>query len=132
MKGTRLRKILVVIIITVSLFASADCKKQVRCGCGNDVLLTLTNASANIYPLSSSSIYFNLVGDPYSTYFFCNPSEMYPKLTDAKYGDVLLVSGHVYWDCQYVYQSSNSSYQSIYKQYQVQVTDVTLNLYGKK
>ena len=56
---------------------------------------------------------------------------MFPKLTDAKSGDILQVSGHVYWDCNYVYQSSNSSYSSYYKVYNVQATDLSLNLYGK-
>jgi hypothetical protein len=56
---------------------------------------------------------------------------MYGNLTDAKSGDVLLVSGHVYWDCNYVMQSSNSSYQNPYKVYNVQVTGLTQNLYGK-
>ena len=46
-------------------------------------------------------------------------------------GDVLLVSGYVYWECNYVYQSSNYQYQSYYKVYMVEVTDVYKNLYGK-
>jgi hypothetical protein len=57
---------------------------------------------------------------------------MFSNLADAKSGDILLVSGPVYWDCAYIYQSSNSSYQSLYKSYNVQVTDLTLDLYGKK
>ena len=93
---------------------------------------TLTNASANVY-LNTSFIYtvFQTLGDPYSTYNFCNPSEMFPKLVDAKSGDILLVSGHVYWDCNYVYQTSNSSYQSSSRVYDVQVTDLSVDLYGK-
>jgi hypothetical protein len=72
-----------------------------------------------------------MVGNPYSTYYFCNPSEMFPKLKDAKQGDVLLLSGHVYWNCTYTYQASNSSYQSMYQVYDVQVTNLELDLYGK-
>ena len=75
---------------------------------------------------------FTTPSSPYSTYNFCNPGEMFPKLADFKSGDMLLVSGHVFWDCNFLYQSSNYSYQSASKQYQVQVTDVTKNLYGKK
>jgi hypothetical protein len=56
---------------------------------------------------------------------------MFPKLVDAKSGDILLVSGHVYWDCNFVYQSSNSNYQSMYQAFQVQATDLSLDLYGK-
>jgi hypothetical protein len=80
---------------------------------------------------TGATISFQTVGDVYSTYTLCNPSEMLPKLADAKSGDILLVSGHVYWDCNYVYQSSNSSYQSYYKVYNCQATDLTLDLYGK-
>jgi hypothetical protein len=56
---------------------------------------------------------------------------MYSKLADYKSGDILLVSGYVYWECNYVYQSSNYQYQSYYKVYMVEVTDVYKNLYGK-
>jgi hypothetical protein len=131
MIGNFLRKFIVVLIIIAPMISYSGCKKQTRCGCGNDVLITLTGSSAYVYWSTSSNIYFQLVGDPYSTYYFCNPSEMYPKLSDAKSGDILQLSGHVYWDCNYVYQSSNSPYQSPYKVYQCQVTDLTLDLYGK-
>jgi hypothetical protein len=58
---------------------------------------------------------------------------MYPKLKDLKSGDVLLVSGYAYWDCNYVYQQSNYSYQTSYmKIYNIQVSDVYQDLYGKK
>jgi hypothetical protein len=132
MRIQTIRRILVVLIILTPVFSYTGCKKQAKCGCGKDVLFTLTGTSANIYWSSSASISFQTLGDIYSTYIFCNPSEMYPNLVDAKSGDVLQVSGHVYWDCNYVYQSSNSSYQSPYKIYDVQVTELTLNLYGKK
>ncbi|MGA2407513.1 MAG: hypothetical protein ABSF81_12315 [Bacteroidales bacterium] len=133
MKGNIVRKILVALIIIAPVISYTGCKKQPKCGCGKDVLITLTNSQANVYyNATGTSIYFQTLGDPYSTYYFCNPSEMFSKLTDAKSGDLLLVSGSVYWDCNYVYQSSNSSYQNIYKVYDVQVTDLTLNLYGKK
>jgi hypothetical protein len=56
---------------------------------------------------------------------------MFPNLADAKSGDILQVSGPVYWDCNYVYQTSNSAYQSLYKTYDIQVTDLSINLYGK-
>jgi hypothetical protein len=56
---------------------------------------------------------------------------MFDKLKDNKSGDILQISGQVYWNCTYVYQSSNSSYQSLYRVYDVQVSDVFVNLYGK-
>ena len=126
-----IRKVLVALIIIIPVFSYEGCKKQVRCGCGQDVLYTLTGTSAYIYWSTTANIYFQIVGDAYSTYYFCNPSEMAPNLVNAKSGDILLVSGKVYWDCNYVYQSSNSSYQSMYKVYQVQVSSLSLDLYGK-
>jgi hypothetical protein len=133
MIGKSLRKAFVALIIIIAAFTSADCKKQAKCGCGKDVLFTLANSSANIYfNESGTSIYFQPIGDIYSTYYFCNPSEMFPKLADSKSGDILQISGLVYWDCNYVYQSSNSSYTSIYKIYNVEVTDLTIDPYGKK
>lgn len=133
MRGKTIRKILVVLIIIAPAFYYTDCKKQPKCGCGKDILFTLNNASVNVYFNATGTIMsFQTLGDLYSTYDFCNPSEMFPKLADAKSGDVLLVSGSVYWDCTYVYQSSNSSYVNPYKKYNVQVTDLSLDLYGKK
>jgi len=131
MIGKTIRKILVALIIIVPAISYTGCRKQVKCGCGKDVLVTLTSSSAYIYWTTSSSISFQLVGDAYSTYTFCNPTEMFPYLANAKSGDILLVSGFVYWDCNYVYQSSNSAYQNPYKVYNVQVTGLTLDLYGK-
>jgi|WetSurMetagenome_2_1015567.scaffolds.fasta_scaffold30744_3 hypothetical protein len=134
MSGIVIRKFFVALIIIVPIFSNIECKKQAKCGCGKDVLFTLTDMSAYIYwEGTGATISFQTVGDVYSTYTLCNPSEMFPKLAKAKSGDVLLVSGQVYWNCNYVYQSSNStySYQSMYKVYDVQVTDMTINLYGK-
>ena len=132
MKQNIFRRIFIAAFVIFIAFTSTDCKKQVKCGCGKDVLFTLTNASANVYfNETGTNIYFQLLGDMYSTYYFCNPSEMFPNLADAKSGDILQVSGHAYWDCNYVYQSSNSPYKSAYKVYNVQVTELTLDLYGK-
>lgn len=127
------RKIIVALVIILPVFSFADCKKQVKCGCGNDVIRTLANVSATVFWTDGQSIQFTLPGEPYSTFWFCNPSEMLPNLKDAKYGDILQLSGAVYWDCSFVYQQSNSSYQSYYGAgvYQVQVTDLFIDLYGK-
>ena len=134
MRGNIIGKLVIAFIILVPVFSNIGCKKQAKCGCGKDVLETFTNKSAYIFWESSSTIYFQVVGDPYSTYIFCNPGEMYPNLSDAKTGDILLVSGHKYWNCNYTYQSSNSSYGSYYNRpvYDVQVTDLYIDLYGKK
>jgi hypothetical protein len=132
MKGNILRKILVLMIFVAPAVSYSGCKKQAKCGCGKDVLFTLTNEPTHVYWETGSNISFRTLNDPYSTYNFCNPSEMFKTMTDYKSGDELLVSGHVYWNCSYVNQSSNSSYSSMYKIYDVEVTDVHLDMYGKK
>ncbi len=133
MRGITIRKILVAFIIIAPIFFSyTGCKKQPKCGCGKDILFTLDKTSCYIYFADASVIYAMIPGDVYKTYFFCNPSEMFPKLADAKSGDLLLVSGNVYYDCTYIYQSSNSSYINPNIVYQIQVTDLSLDLYGKK
>jgi hypothetical protein len=133
MRGQIIRKILVLLIILAPVFSYSGCKKQAKCGCDGDVLFTLNLAQAKVYyNETGTSITFTTLSDPYSTYNFCNPGEMFPKLKDYKSGDVLLVSGRAFWECNYLYQSSNYSYQTYYKVYMMQVTDVTVDLYGKK
>lgn len=133
MKGKVLRKLLVALIMIAPVLTVTDCRKQPDCGCDGDALFTLNREQANVYfNETGSNIYFTLVGNPYATYYFCNPGEMFPKLADAKSGDILLVSGQAFWECNFLYQSSNYSYySSMYKVYQVQVTDVLSDLYGK-
>ena len=133
MKGNIIRKILVILVIIIPVFSDSGCKKQAKCGCGKDVLFTLTSRRANVYfNEQGTNITFRTLDDPYSTYYFCNPGEMFKKMGEYKTGDELLVSGHAYWECNYVQQAGNSSYGSYYKAYMVQVTDVYMDLYGKK
>jgi hypothetical protein len=128
-----LRKILVVLIIIAPVFSYSGCKKQAKCGCDGDVLYSLTKTKATVfYNTAGTSIQFTTLDDPYSTYNFCNPGEMFPKFTEFKSGDVLEITGNVYWECNYLYQSSNYSYTSYYKVYMINVSDVTVDLYGKK
>ena len=49
MKRNMLRKLLVILIIAAPLASFPGCKKQAKCGCGKDVLFTLTNERANVY-----------------------------------------------------------------------------------
>ena len=132
--GNLARKIFIILLVAIPAFTLTDCKKQKKCGCGKDVLFSFTDSPCNVYYNESGTIiYLMTVGDPYSTYSFCNPEEMYPKIKEYTSGEELLVSGHVYWDCNYVWQSSNQSYQtSLYKQYNIQVTNAYLDMYGKK
>lgn len=132
MKIKILRKLLVVLIILLPVFASTDCKKQPKCGCDGDALFTLTKTPARVYWENGESIMFMTIADPYSTYYFCNPGEMFGNLADSKSGDILLVSGDVFWECSYLYQQSNYSYGSYQKVYQIRVTDVYADMYGKK
>ena len=134
MKANILRKIIVILVILSPLVYNPACKKQAKCGCGKDVLFTLTNKRANVFfNETGTNITFRTLDDPYSTYYFCNPGEMFKKMGDYKNGDELLISGHCYWECNYVYQAGQSSYNSAYyKAYMVQVTDVYMDLYGKK
>jgi hypothetical protein len=134
MRRKILRKLLVIIIIFAPAISYPGCKKQAKCGCDGDLLFTLTKAQAYVtFNQTGTTISFTTVDNPYSYYNFCNPSEMFPKLSEANSGDILLVSGAAYWECNYLYQQSNSSYQtSMYKVYMMQVTNVESDLYGKK
>jgi hypothetical protein len=133
MKANILRKVLVLLIFIAPAVSYSGCKKQAKCGCGKDVLFTLTNSRAHVFfNETGTNIYFQLTSDPYSTYYFCNPSEMFPSMGDYKSGDELLVSGHCYWECNYLYQAGNSSYGAYYKTYVCEVTKVYMDLYGKK
>ncbi len=133
MKIYIIRKILVFAIIIAPLAISSDCQKQAKCGCEGDVLFSFEKEPATVYyNETGTNITFTTLNNPYSTYNFCNPGEMFPKFKDYKSGDVLLVSGTCFWECNYLYQSSNYSYTSYYKVYMIKVSDVTVNLYGKK
>jgi len=131
MRGNIFRKILIVLLVIVPALSDSACKKQAKCGCDGDVLYTLTKERATVYYTSGASIQFITLVDPYSTYNFCNPGEMFPKFTNFKSGDILEITGKVYWECNYLYQTSNSSYQTYSKVYMCQVSDVTSNPYGK-
>jgi hypothetical protein len=133
MAGYINRKILVVLIMVLPLVSYSGCKKQPKCGCGKDVLYSLTEEpmeySSLIYNTGGTNAYFQ---SGMSTYYFCNPSEMYPVYSTLKAGDQLLISGDVFWECNYLYSASNYSYQMYYKIYQIHVTDLKAYLYGKK
>jgi hypothetical protein len=133
MRGHLIRKLLVGLIIFLPAVTYSDCKKQEKCGCEGDELFSFTKVQAHVYFETGTTITFQTVDNPYSTYYFCNPTEMFPKLSDSKSGDILLVSGHAFWECNFVMQSSNNpNQQSYYKIYMMQVTNVETDPYGKK
>ena len=129
-----LRKTLVIIVLFAPLFTNTDCKKQKRCGCGKDVLYSLTGSPSYVYFDSESPIItMRRLSDQFSFYTFCNPDEIKPKIANFRSGEELMVSGNVYWDCNYVWQQSQSyGYQSsLYQSYTIHVTDIYMNMYGK-
>ncbi len=132
MIGNIIRKILVILIMVLPVIYSG-CRKQDKCGCGKDTLFSLTdeplNYSSLIYNSGGSNAYFQSGMD---TYYFCNPGEMYPIYSTLKTGDQVLISGDVFWECNYLYSASNYSYQMYYKVYQIQVKELKTYLYGKK
>lgn len=133
MKFRIIRKFFLILIVVLPAFSVTDCKKQPKCGCKGDALFTLTREQATVYyNETGTNITFTTLNNPYSTYNFCNPEEMFPKMADSKSGDILLVSGQVFWNCNYAYQSSNYYYQNYYKVYDITVTEVFSDLYGKK
>ena len=140
MKFAIIRKSIIFLIILTPLIADLGCKKQVKCGCGKDVVLTLiTDADhpyiiANVYYTESSkTAYFYSNYYSGSTFYFCNPGKWIDTLVLKKYtsGTELLVSGKAYYECNYLMNSSNYGYY-VSPVYQVDVTDIEKNNYGKK
>ena len=131
-----IRKALVFLIIMLPVIVDLGCKKQARCGCGKDVLFELQFEEAREYfNKEFTNVQVSTTANPNSTYYFCNPGEMRKYFSESESGDVLLVSGKVYWNCNYIYNQSNYSYgysySSLYKVYDIEVTSVSTNLYGK-
>jgi len=126
-----LRKALVIVVLFAPLFVSTDCKKQKKCGCRGDVLNEYYYSSYVIFDDESPTITMQIVGNYTDFYTVCNPDEIKPKLANFKSGDVLVVSGNVYWDCNYVWNSSNSGQSSYYRSFNIDVKDIFMNMYGK-
>lgn len=125
-------KISILSVIALSVLIGS-CKKQDRCGCDEDIIDELFGSPVYIYYDSiNMSARFTPLSNTMATYYFCNPTEMMPKLKKYDNGAVLLVDGLVYWECNYMYQASNNySYMSYYKSYMITVTDLYENMYGK-
>jgi hypothetical protein len=128
-----IRRILVVGIILLPIFTDSSCKKQPKCGCDKDVILTLVKEPAYVYfDLEAKTASFRPIVNPSATYYFCNPSEFIATLANFTSGQVLLISGNAFWECNYLYNSSNYQYyQPAYRVYQINVTSIEEDLYGK-
>jgi hypothetical protein len=127
-----LRKVLIVFIILTPLIADLGCKKQPKCGCGKDVIMTLVDGAALVYYTESAkTAYFYSVTSTGSTYYFCNPGKWMDLLKTYASGQKLLVSGLVYYECSYLMNAGNYGYY-MPPVYQVEVTDIKPDNYGKK
>lgn len=133
MRVNIIRKILVILIIAVPVFSESGCKKQAKCGCDGDAVFSLDMDQAKIYFTNETVYAFQVIDNPYENYNFCNPGEMLPKLSQYTSGDVMVVSGDVFWNCAYVTNSSNqqSQYTMYYKVYDIMVTKVEVIPFGK-
>jgi hypothetical protein len=132
-----IRKIIVISIILLPVFTFDGCKKQAKCGCGKDVLFSITDEimdySSINYGSNGATASFSIYnGVSYDYYHFCNPNEMYQTYLDLSKQTQIKLSGDVFWDCTYMMNSSNSYYYSYYKIYNIQVTGMKSSLYGKK
>lgn len=128
-----LRKLFVVLIILTPIFTDLACKKQPKCGCGEDAVFELVDQEVYVYfDVESKAARFTNPMDPYSSFSFCNPDEMMSTLSKYTSGSLLLLSGKVYYECNYLMNAGNNPYYAQYKVYLVEVTDVYEDLYGKK
>jgi hypothetical protein len=131
-----IRKIVVAAIIILPVLSFNGCKKQPKCGCGKDVLFTVTDEildySSISYGSNGATASFSIYnGVAYDYYHFCNPNEMYQKYQDLSNQSQIKISGDVFWDCTYVMNTSSSYSYSYYKIYNIQVTNMRSSLYGK-
>lgn len=137
MKFAILRRSIIVLIILTPLIVDLGCKKQVKCGCGKDIVFTLTISEAKPYIIANvyytetaKTAYFYSSLYSGSTFYFCNPSKWMDLLKTFSQGQELLVSGNAYYECNYLMNSGDYGYY-IPPVYQVDVTDIQKNNYGK-
>lgn len=121
-----------ILIFIGGLLAFSGCKKQPKCGCEGDALDTLDlNHVIISYDADKKTAQFTTLGNPYYIYYFCNPSEWISELSKFKQGEEILISGPYFYECNYLMNSSNSYYYSLYRIYQIDVTEVMAYEYGK-
>lgn len=132
MKAAKIKQFLIFSLIAISVILFYGCKKQPKCGCGKDVIFELDDEQVRVqYNESTSIVIFNTpYTNPYASYYFCNPGEWVDSLANLNTQEYLLLSGKVYYECNYLMQSGNSYYQYP-PVYQVEVTSVREDNYGK-
>jgi hypothetical protein len=125
-----IRKIILAAIILLPVISFNGCKKQAKCGCGKDILFTITDEimdySSITYSSDGASASFAISnGVAYDYYHFCNPNEMYDTYLSLTGQNQIKISGDVFWDCTFMMNQSNSSYYyTYYKIYNIQVTEM--------
>lgn len=123
------RSIFITIVIASTLLGS--CKKQAKCGCDGDIINSFVGEAVYIYfDEENKSAEFTYPYAPTARYYFCNPVEMMPELTKFKSGDRVLIDCDLYYECNYLMQSSNSYYGSMYQAYMVDVSKIETAIYG--
>jgi hypothetical protein len=133
MKIKILRRIVVFLIILTPAVFYQGCKKQPKCGCGKDVIFDLTDAQVIVQYNETSrlAVFYPVINVSGSTYYFCNPGAWIDSLKKLNTNDYLLLSGKAYYECNYLMNSGNSYYQ-LPPVYQVDVTSIMEDNYGKK
>jgi hypothetical protein len=130
MKNKPVLKIFLAALFVCSAVTYGGCKKQAKCGCGKDVVQNLTEVQVMVqYNASSNTAIFYPVYSTGATYYFCNPGQWMDSLKKLNTADYLLLTGKAYYECNYLMQASNYSY--LPPVYQVEVTGIRADNYGK-
>ncbi|MCJ7819945.1 MAG: hypothetical protein MUP53_01980 [Bacteroidales bacterium] len=128
----KLYNFILISLVIIPFAINAGCKKQPKCGCDGDALDSLAQSHVLVYyDAEKKSAQCTGVNDPYSIFYFCNPSAVMGELTKYEQGGEVLLSGSFFYECNYLMSSSNSYYPSLYRIYQIEVTAVEPDLYGK-
>ena len=120
------------ITVILSTIFIGSCKKQAKCGCDGDELGEgFIGVPVYItYNEEDNWAEFSVEASMYSRYYFCNPTSMMPELTKYESGTRVLITCKLFWECNYMMQSSNSYYGSLYKAYMVEVEKIESAIYG--
>jgi len=120
------------LLLIAGVISTAGCKKQPKCGCDGDALDTLKQAHVYIsYDAETKSAQFRPLWSSFDIYYFCNPSDFMDELKTFEQNTEILVSGAFFYECNYLMNAGNGGSYSMYKIYQIQVTDVAAYDYGK-
>jgi hypothetical protein len=120
------------LLLIAGVISSAGCKKQPKCGCDGDALDTLKLAHVYIsYDAENKSAQFVPLWSNYDIYYFCNPSDFMDELKTFEQGAEILVSGAYFYECNYLMNAGNGGSYSMYRIFQIQITDVAPYDYGK-